>query len=445
MGAQVKHDAEINSIGFSRSGRLFATASFDGTVHLFDIPVSTYRDLRFRFEKDVDDVAFSTEGLAIAFASERHVYLKSLSDFEGNSQLELDDPMIHESPVRSLSFTPDGRSLVTVCHNGNLQAWNTSTKELLWRQQQEGMLYAIAISHDNRFAISASRDKNVRMWRVMDGAPLDSPINSENDVNAIAFAKDGRSFATGHISGMTKLWTANSGQLIGRPIPHSLPVVELEIASDGQLVVTKCSDGSIRLWDGLTGMLRREGLEHDEEVGNFAFSPSGELLVAGSSYGQLYVWDTQSGRLRGNPIEHVKVLKQSIQNVDSTLMGKTSFSPDGKLILTSCADGSVRKWDSGTLLACGQPLIHKFPATKVVFNPNGRHFATISYLPIVEGEMRIWGSRSSLDGSPAQIGLSIEVRTSLTIENGRVRSLTKSEWMKKCAELSQQGGECLIR
>ncbi len=70
------------------------------------------------------------------------------------------------------------------------------------------------------------------------------------------------------------------------------------------------------------------------------FSPDGKTVVTGCADRTARLWDTATGERVGRSLEHQR-RSQAV-----------AFSPDGRSILTGCADGMARLWDG----MFGQPV-----------------------------------------------------------------------------------------
>src|SRR5205807_33988 len=94
--------------------------------------------------------------------------------------------------------------------------------------------------------------------------------------------------------------------------------------------------GEVQVWVTASGKaVFPTPLQHDGSVFSMAFSPDGKVLLTGCWDGTACLWDVATGhRLRA--LEHAKAVCA------------VAFSPDGKTVLTGCADGGARFWQTNT-------------------------------------------------------------------------------------------------
>jgi WD40 repeat protein len=67
----------------------------------------------------------------------------------------------------------------------------------------------VAFSLDSETLISCGGDDTIRLWRVSDGALLQTLLGHVDDVNSVALSPDGYNLASGSSDKTIRLWRAH--------------------------------------------------------------------------------------------------------------------------------------------------------------------------------------------------------------------------------------------
>lgn len=285
-----------------------------------------------------------------------------------------------QGSVRSVVFSPDGKSLVMAATDGKATLWDVATRRQvgdplkahpgldhgmaigpdgrllatlgddgktivlrdLPQRSQNGAALAghrarilcVAFSPDGRQLASASADGTLRFWDVTTREPLDAPLLAHGKfVSSVAFSPDGKLLASAGDDGTVMLWDAASHGLIGPAMTgHHNAVTSLAFSPDGRWLASASGDETVRLWDVAGHKPHGEPLQgHKSLVTSVAFSPDGKQLASGDrDHSEVILWDLSS---------HSETRRLSGYQQDG--VNSIAFSPDGALLASAAGDGTV--------------------------------------------------------------------------------------------------------
>ena len=165
---------------------------------------------------------------------------------------------------------------------------------------------------------------------------------------------------------------------------------------------TDTSDGNAYLWDLTREEPRATRLEgHVGYVNTVAFDPSSILLATGDDAGVVRLWD-----ISGDTAPQ----EQELSPLHNDWVAKVIFSPDGKWLGSSAADGSINLWDMDKLRSSPSEAhralnSHERFITSLVFSPGSSWLASGS----VDRTVGLWDLSDPdrgpvfLNGSTAEI------------------------------------------
>jgi len=240
----------------------------------------------------------------------------------------------------------------------------------------------------------------------------ESPLGNDalETVMRLTFSPDGKTLALGTLSGSILLWDVSKHEF-GVPLHHTDRLFALAYSRDGKILASGGTDGKIILWNTSTKQQIGTLDGHVKLVASIAFSPRGKILASGNGDGTIILWDISSRQPIGQFLGHTNGVSS------------VSFGPDedtfasggcGKFDAAhNCTEGEIILWDVPTRQSIGQPLRgHTNLVTSVALSPDGKLLASVS----ADGSVILWDTdpQSWLKKSCQRVG----------------RNLTREEWNK---------------
>ena len=430
------HTNVVMSAAFSPDGTRLATASWDGTVKIWDVADGKEVRTLTGHVKPVTSVAFSPDGTRLASAgTDRTVRLwdagtgqeiKTYRGHTNNAYLAWHDELIggkegfqghFQNAVYSVAFSPDGTRLASASVDGTVKIWDACPLGMLSGQQPRiiqdelgfgdnqlpGAL-ARAISPDGKRVALADREGIVKLYDTLTGQQLHNLKALENGdvlhrlrqggspvVTSVAFSPDSEQLAASCGDGTVKMWDANSGQELRTFQAHTYSANAVRFKADGTWLATAGLTESqvvgqlspeVKLWNSGSGQeVRTISLKFVVGIEFLALSPDWKrLALASDSPGFLYMWDVGTGqKLR-------ELRDEKRQKANSARLMTMAFSPDGVHVALGYNDGVGELWDVNTGRMVNTLKGHAGIVDAVTFSPDGKRLVSGHR----DGTLKIW-------------------------------------------------------
>lgn len=147
--------------------------------------------------------------------------------------------------VTSLTFTPDGKSVLATSLDGTLRRWGPSDgKEKQRVTAHKGGVYGGALSADGKRFATAGGDGSARLWDAVTLKELRAFQGHRGEVVAVALTPDGKMLATGGADKTIRLWDADTGKASG----SSTAMRSASPAWRSRRTDDYCSRGALATW-----------------------------------------------------------------------------------------------------------------------------------------------------------------------------------------------------
>ena len=316
----------------------------------------------------ITEVTYSPDGTRLAVASSIGIWI-----YDAQTGEELNPIIGHTGFVNSVSFSPDGQTLVSGSRGGTVRLWDAETcTNLNTLNGHTASVNSVSFSPDGQTLVSGSSDRTVRLWDAETRTNLNTLNGHTASVNSVSFSPDGQTLVSGSRDETVRLWDADTGINLHTLTGHTDSVNSVSFSPDGQVLVSGSSDGTIWLWDVDTRKhirtIKATHVPGFADVNSVAFSPDGSMLVSAADDTTIRLWDVDTG-------QHIRSIRfLDTDFVDLVSLWDVSFSPDGNTIVCSSEFNAVTLWDVNTGEHIGTLNTirgHTDAVNSIAFSPDG--------------------------------------------------------------------------
>ena len=402
------HTNVINSIVFLPNGQRLASASDDKTIRIWRVSDGSVESVLDGHTEPVMSLAYSSFDNQLVSGSKDHTIRLWGVDTTLSQQSTVYNsfaPIMdgHMAWVTSVTFSYDGRSIVSGGHDNMLRVWSLDgTQRLVLKGHTDVITSVIASPISNQF-VSVSHDMTLRVWQI--DKQMSVVMNTSDITASVAYAPLGNQMLLSHdeklelfsldgVDGGHVPQLINVHQLTSKNI-HRLDSHRHEVPSPVRQTLTQNasvkkpsstlqaafsrarSEGKKEeaYWERSSSEGRPSNPIVDNENGQIncvVYAPSGKHLALGGS--------DKKVRLCGIDGQSIKIYTGHSAEVSAI-----AFSFDGQFLASCSFDKTVRVWD---ILGDTHYELkgHTDGVTSVSFAFHGRWIASGSY----DTTIRIW-------------------------------------------------------
>jgi RNA polymerase sigma factor (sigma-70 family) len=356
LGVLAGHQDAVTSLALSPDGKTLASGSRDRTVRLWAMATGKPLHACPGHQGEVCAVALSPDGKTVISAG----WDKTIRLWDLASRKEV-RRLADQAPVRCLALAPDGKVLASRSwslsgEGAMLRLWDVATGKERQRFSVENVAPTIAFSPDGR-CLASSSFRSVSLLDVVKGeascradVPREQPAG---DIPFIAFSPDGKTFAWVSYSTCRVSETATGKELHRFAFfraPRSLASISWAAFSrDGRTLLLE-TEGAYCVWDVAGRKELRRFPGGPAPALSAALSPDGKVLATGGADGTVRLWEVATGKERRKFQGHQGSGGDPGSPCHQGGVGALAWSSDGKLLVSGGADTAMLVWDvSGAL------------------------------------------------------------------------------------------------
>jgi serine/threonine protein kinase/WD40 repeat protein len=244
------------------------------------------------FSPDGRQVVSSTRGYG------RAVRVWNMAD----GAIEFAFPAVHSSAIMSpvAPIVAVGSCLIPgAAGAGCVKLYDLEQGAEIWALTESGGL--VAFSGDGQHLVTAGLDTvtstcRVALWSLPEHRLL-KQFSAAKAWNILGFSPDGRWVALADTHSPTiEIWSVDKECLVRELVGHAGAIRALAFSPDSQFLASAGVDQIVRLWSVSSGELTATRLGHTDEIASLAFFPDGQRLASAARDGTVRLWSTTASK-----------------------------------------------------------------------------------------------------------------------------------------------------
>ena len=296
--------------------------------------------------------AFSPNNALLAIGSNKTLRVYNINDDQFLLEYVIDGPEDTPNHIRTLSWMPDSRYILTGGEDHNIRVFDTKPYQnsesplIATFEAGDGEVFQLQCASNGKFFVAVTGDGVLTLWDISQDPTkpytklwqVMREANKKTIATSLSLSSNDRFVAVGYDDNYVAIWDLETRTCVFSSETHSKGVYAVKFIPGDQKLATASLDCTVKLWNvhytekGIELELWRTLTGHTNFALCLAADPTGKWLLSGSKDLHAILTSLEKGEM----IFTVKSHSNSIITV--------SFSNSGTMFATGSGDRSIKIW-----------------------------------------------------------------------------------------------------
>ena len=291
----------------------------------------------------------------------------------------------HQGAVNAVALTPDNRFALSGSEDTLLKLWDVKSNSCISTfKGHTGRVKAVSLNRDGQLAVSGSEDGNVKLWHIAKKTLIRSFAGHNEAVRSVYLSGDNRHILSHHVDGTVKIWETQSGQcvrtfarLAAAGSNVSVPPT-WQYRGPGVNPLIIAGQQGITVWDMDKETSIRFYKTSGFKANHFYHGEGSRYGVTADQDRNIRIWDMNSGELIRTCSGHESEVRTA------------GLSSDGKYAISGSVDRTIKLWEISTGVLIRTFSGHTDEVTAACFSRDNQYVLTGSR----DYTVRMWRVRT---------------------------------------------------